>query len=180
MKEKAAECLLELIKNTKSRQNVLEVGFVTTAMRSIDARFACTDIALGLDLISATSTGLEHIYSDSQSVSALLSLLEHCHEPKGKDAAASVIARLYPRLNCHEDGPRQRIIAESCGLFFRCLDFSDISHCNGFLEALAAIATDMMGTVFIYEERGHRLLMNTLSDFTQPHVIQVREYSEKC
>ncbi|KAG0597876.1 hypothetical protein M758_12G027400 [Ceratodon purpureus] len=173
LKEKAAECLLELIKNTKSRQYVLEAGFVTAAMRSINARFACTDIALGLDLISATSTGLRHIYSDSQSVSALLSLLNYCHEPKGKDAAASVIARLYPRLNRQEDLlARQRKIAESCGLFFRCLDFSDISHCKGFLEALAAIATDMMGTVFIFEVRGHRLLMKNLSDFTLPHDIQ--------
>ncbi|KAG0553640.1 hypothetical protein KC19_12G027400 [Ceratodon purpureus] len=173
LKEKAAEGLLELIKNTETRQKVLEAGFVTIAMRSIDARFACTDIALGLDLISATSTGLEHIYSDSQSVSALLSILEHCHEPKGKDAAASVIARLYPRLNCQEDVARQREIARSsCRLFFRCLDLSDMSHCKEFLEALAAIATDMTGTLFIFEERGHQLLMNTLSDFTQPHVIQ--------
>ncbi|KAG0625392.1 hypothetical protein M758_2G051200 [Ceratodon purpureus] len=162
-KEKSAQGLLELIRNTGTREKILEAGFVTVAMGSIDARFACTDIALGLSLLSSTPEGLNQIYSDPRSVPALLNLVEHCREPKGQDAAASVIARLYPRLNREEDLARQTKIAERCELFFKYLNPLDMSHLKEFLEALAAIAADMKGRKWIHEYRGHQLLIDNLS-----------------
>jgi hypothetical protein len=102
-----------------------------------------------------------------------LNLLEHCPHAEGKDAAALVIARLYPCLNRQEDLVRQTEIAGRCELFFKRLDPLDISHVKESLEALAAIAAEMKGRKYIHEIRGHQILIDNLS-VTQTD-IQVRE-----
>lgn len=145
------------------------------ALRSIDGKFACTDIALGLSLISSIPEGMNQIYSDPSSVSALLTLLEHCPNPSGKDAAALIIARLYPLLYRKDDLTRQTKIAESCNLLLRYLDPLDIHHIKEFLQALAAIADEMKGRKMIHEFRGHELLIKHLS--VPDTEIQVRKFS---
>ena len=172
-KEKASQGLLHLIENVETRERVLEAGYVTNAVKTIDPRFACREIALALALISSNSDGLNQIYSVSHSVSALLNLLEHCPHAEGRDAAALVIARLYPCLNRQEDLERQTEIAVRCVLFFKCLDPLDISHVKESLEALAAIAAEMKGRKYIHEIRGQKILIDNLS-VTQTD-IQVRE-----
>ena len=162
-REKAAQGLLELIKSIETREQVLEAGYVRIAMGSIDAKFACTDIALGLALISSKPDGLNQIYLGSRSVSALLNLVEHCPDAKGKDAAALVIARLYPRLNRQEDVGSQTEIAGACELFFKPLDSSNIFLSKEFLEALAAIAAEPKGRYLIHENRGHYFLIDNLN-----------------
>lgn len=173
LRDKAAQGLLELILNTNTTGQVLEAGFVTTAIESIHNDFACTDIAIGLAHISSTQEGLNQIYMDSHSVSALLILLEHCPDPSGKDAAALVIARLYPCLNRPEDEARRTTIVFACTLFVKHLDPLDLSHVKEFLQALAAIAADTRGKSVIHEWRGLPLLINHLS-ITETD-IQVRE-----
>lgn len=171
-KEKAAQGLLELIKNTNTTEKILESGFVATALGSIDGRFACTDIALGLARISSIDEGLNQIYSQSSSVSALLMLLEHCPDRLGKDAAASIIARLYPLLHRGEDLTRQTKIAENCHLLLKYLDPFDPDHIKEVLQALAAIAAETKGKKMIHEYRGHVILAEHLSETDTE--IQVR------
>lgn len=164
-KEAAAQGLLRLLKdNTKTRGDVLQAGFVTIAVDSVDQRFASTDIALGLVDVCSTSEGMDQIYASKKAVQALLSILEHCPTMEGKGAAAAVIARLYPRLNRNEDLNRQIEMTAACPHLIRYLELEDKSQLQMFLKALAAFATGRRGRQMIHEERGPKPLINYLKN----------------
>ncbi|KAG0613592.1 hypothetical protein M758_6G114000 [Ceratodon purpureus] len=164
-KEAAAQGLLRLLKdNTKTRGDVLQAGFVTIAVDSVDQRFASTDIALGLVDVCSTSEGMDQIYASKKAVQALLSILEHCQTMEGKGAAAAVIARLYPRLNRNEDLNRQIEMTAACPHLIRYLELEDKSQLQMFLKALAAFATGRRGRQMIHEERGPKPLINYLKN----------------
>lgn len=91
----AAQGLLHLVENASTQGHVLDAGFVTTALSSIDRGFASSEIALALAIISMSEEGLDQIHACSElSVPALLILLEHCPTSQGKESAAAVLARL--------------------------------------------------------------------------------------
>lgn len=171
-KQCAAEGLLELVKNVKTRPKVLEAGFVSTACKIVSdaGRCPCTAIALGLEIISSTPEGLDQICAEGASVSALLTLLENCSGSDGMDAAAIVISRLYPLLE-HESQERMN---HACNILVRYVKKTPpnrISHAKPFYRALAAFAVKPMGKLIIHEGRFlHLQLSITDSD------VQVRKY----
>lgn len=172
-REEAAQGLLELVKNPYMTERILEGGFVTTAMGSISQTFACTAIAQGLSRIASTDEGLNQIYSAS-SDSALRTLLEKCSDRSGQDAAASIIAKLYPLL-CRraEDLPRlNNLITETCPGLLKSLQPFDPNHVKESLQALAAFATHMRGRRIIHEYLGDLTLIGHLT--TRDTEIQVR------
>jgi len=173
-KEEAAQGLLKLIENTYTIEKVLDAGFVATALGSINGMFACIDIARGLDLISSIQEGLNQIYSDSSSVSALLILLEHCPDRLGKNAAALIISRLYPLLDREEDSAQRERITTKCQLLLDHLHPFDPHHVKGFLQALAALAAEPKGRKMIHETHSLKTFSDHLS--VTDTEIQVRSF----
>lgn len=173
-KETAAQGLLSLINNTKTRGDVVQARFVTIALESVDQKFASTDIAVGLANICFTSEGVDQVYNCKKSVQALLILLEHCPKLEGKGSAAAVIARLYPRLNRNDDLQRQIDMTSACPHLIKYLELDDKSQLKWFrddksqlcwfLKALAAFATGRRGRQMIHEERGQIPLVNYLKN----------------
>jgi hypothetical protein len=170
-KQSAAEGLLELVKNIETQPRVLEAGFVSTVCKIVRDRSSSTAIALSLEAISSTSAGLDQIYSEGSSVTALITLLEKCPSSDGVDAAAAVIARLYPRLQ--NDGSSSRL-SDACNMlvgYLRRSPLNRTSHVEPLLQALAVFAKDPMGKVIIHESK---LLTDKLS--ITDAGIQVRKH----
>ncbi|XP_024400873.1 uncharacterized protein [Physcomitrium patens] len=173
-KQSAAEGLLELVKNVKTRPKVLEAGFVSTACKIVSdaGRCPCTAIALGLEIISSTPEGLDQICAEGSSVSALLTLLENCSGSDGMDAAAIVISRLYPLLE-HESQERMN---HACNILVRYVKKTPpnrISHAKPFYRALAAFAVKPMGKLIIHEGRFLHLQLSITDSDVQNLVLKI-------
>lgn len=174
MKETAAQGLLNLINNKRTRDDVLQAGFVAIAVESINQEFASTDIALGLADICSKTEAMDQIHVNKRSVQALLVLLEHCPNLEGKGSAAAVIAKLYARLNRNEDSLRKIELTAACPHLVIYLELDDKHQLKWFpddksqlllfLEALAAFATGKKGRLMIYEERGQVPLIEYLKN----------------
>lgn len=158
IKETAAKGLSNLIKKKETRRGVLDAGYITTAIECINQSFASAELAYGLAELSSIDVGLDEIFASSHSVQALLTLLEHCTDPRGKNSAAAVIARLFPRLCADDrDEERQKLVSDECKLLIK--EVADGRCSAEILEALLAIAHVPRGKTDIFEFHGLTALL---------------------
>lgn len=158
-KETAAKGLSDLIKKQGTRRGVLDAGYISTAVKCIDQSFASAELSYGLAELCAIDVGLDKIFASSHSVQALLTLLEHCPDPRGKNSAAAVIARLFPRLCADDrDEERQKLVSDECKLLIK--EVADGRCSTEILEALLAIAHVPRGKTDIFEYHGLTALLH--------------------